>query len=300
MKKTSLLASLLTLAICGHGLADFQQQFDSVKEQGDPKAIQTYLAESYDREKDNPEYFVAAANYWWGLANEISMTTAPAAAGGISIVDPKTGKEAGSMATVGSQNPGLPKKAAELLKEGSERFPYRIDIALGYASIQKSQGDFDGCLETLRKMISFCERHPQQLRWKNNRPLPQPANRCVPEAVQGYTSYFYETKSKENSQRCRTLCEIVIKAFPDHPYAYNILAAQSQADGDENACIKYLEIAHTKDPNDAIVLLNLGDAYSRAGNFQKARTSYQSVKNSNGSQELKAEAEAAIRSLKKK
>jgi Flp pilus assembly protein TadD len=93
------------------------------------------------------------------------------------------------------------------------------------------------------------------------------------------------------------LCEHIIKAFPDHPYAYNNLAALSRVQKDDAGSLRYLLLALSKDPKDALVLMNVGDAYARAGDEAKAREHYEKALKF-GDKETKADAKKALAKLK--
>src|SRR5215203_2549407 len=109
--------TLLTLTV--HG-GDFAEEFAAVKEKSDDEATQKFLKDSYDTKKDDPEYFVLAANYFWNLSQEVSITTKPSAQGDFSVRDQKTGKEVGSISTAGRTNPAIAEKAVSLLAEAVE------------------------------------------------------------------------------------------------------------------------------------------------------------------------------------
>jgi tetratricopeptide (TPR) repeat protein len=69
-------------------------------------------------------------------------------------------------------------------------------------------------------------------------------------------------------------------AFPDHPIAYNMLAALASANNQNTEALKHLLTAYKKDPSDPIIILNLGDTYSKLGQKKKAREYYNQVINS--------------------
>ena len=52
-----------------------------------PDEVEKFIEASREANKDDPAYYVASANYWWGLANEPFMSTKPAVAGDFVIAD---------------------------------------------------------------------------------------------------------------------------------------------------------------------------------------------------------------------
>ena len=276
---------------------DFLKEYEPIKAKNDAAAVEKFLASSYEANKEDPEYFVAAANYWWKNAQQIDISTKPSLPGGISVADPKTGKEVGSIRTNADSHPELAKKATALLTEAAAKFPARADIAIGLAYMQHQSGSDDDCLQTLNALLDRAADPATKFLWKSSAPLPEPAATLIPEAMQDYASDFYRAQSKEGDARCRALCEHVIRVFPDHPFAYNNLAALSHTQNDEAACLKYLKLANEKDPKDALVLMNLADAQLRSGLKKEARETYQKVLKY-GDNETKADARKALKGIK--
>jgi tetratricopeptide (TPR) repeat protein len=296
MKRALRLFAILLLTGAVYA-ADFTTEFEKVKARKDVAATEKFLAEQYETNKTNPEYFIAAANFWWNLGLEVNISTKPAAPGGIQITEQGTGKAVGSIGTLGEANPDIPRKAVKLLTEATQKFPQRADIWMGLAYLQHELKEEDDCLKTLDAFLDQVAEKKLRFTWKKNGPFPQPMERFIPESVQTYSGAFYRAASKDGDLRCRELCEHLIKAFPDHPYAYNNLAALSHAQNDEAASLRYLLLASSKDPKDALVLMNIGDAYSRAGDKAKAREYFEKALKY-GDDETKADAKKSLARLK--
>lgn len=157
------------------------------------------------------------------------------------------------------------------------RFPERADIALGLAHVQQNMGLQSECVQTLVKLLAFSRKNPGSLRWKKNDRLPAEVNNFIPEAIQGYSAELYQSASAESDILCARLCDTTIEAFPDHPFAYNIAAALASAAGKQHEALGLLKTAHSKAPDDPLILLNLGDAYMKVNQHAKAKESYGTV-----------------------
>lgn len=254
--------------------SEYLEDFERLKKSDNAAEIQKFLDKAAETEKGNPDYYASAGNYWWQLSKSVSLSTKASEKDDFSLRDQKTGKEVGSISTVGRVSPGIPKKALAILSEGVRRFPQRADISFGLAHVQREMGLQSECVDTLVGLLSVAK---SDLRWTNNNELPQPAKRFIPESVQSYSVALYKADTSATDALCEKLCDGTIAAFPDHPFAYNIKAALAAAHGKQDETLRYLEIASSKAPDDALILLNLGDAHLKAKQPSKAKQAYTKV-----------------------
>lgn len=289
-------AIIIPLSLHGE---DFAAQLKEMSPSKPWQQIETFIKDSYEANKNDPAYYVASANYWWNLSLTPVISTKLSEKGDYMIVDPKTGKEAGSMSSEGQINPQLRENAVQLLQDALERFPNRIDIGMGLAYIFRELDREKNCLDVLLQVLKNAQNAPDTLQWKNGDPLPEPPNVFLPELMQKYTADFYRLETEKGDELCRSLCEAIIHAYPDHPYAYNILAALSSANQDDQGSVKYLLVAHQKAPKDSIVIMNLADAYRRLGDKKEAERYYKLALAIAPSAEAKAEVEAALLEINK-
>jgi tetratricopeptide (TPR) repeat protein len=299
MKTLSLLFVLIQFLLATHTIAsDYLGEFERLKDSANDKKIRAFLTKSAETEKANPDYYATAGNYWWQLSQSVSITTKPTEGDDLSVRDQKSGKEVGSISTLGQTNPEIPKRALNILSEGVRRFPERADIALGLAHVQQKMGSQSECVQTLINLLAFSKKDPGSLRWKKNDRLPTEANHFIPEAIQGYSAELYQSESAESDALCTRLCDATIEAFPDHPLAYNIKAALASAAGKQDDALGLLKTAHSIAPNDPLILLNLGDAYMKANQHTKAKESYGAVLKLKGIDDsLKEQARDAIQNV---
>lgn len=278
---------------------DFSEKLKDMSSSAPAAEMQKFIKDSYEAHKDDPAYYVAAANYWWNLSLAPNISTKPSEKGDYVVADPKTGKEVGSMSTEGRVNPQIPDNAVQLLREALKRFPNRIDIGMGLAYMLREMEKQKDCFDVLLQVLQNAKKSPTELKWKNGEVLPEPPNAFISELMQGYTGSFYRLETKEGDALCRSLCEAIIHAYPDHPYAYNILAALCSSNKDDQGCAKYLLIAYQKAPNDSIVILNLANTYRRLGDKKEAERYYKLAIASKPSEDIKAEAESSLREINK-
>lgn len=291
-----LILTALTLTVYGE---NFSEGWKAVKDSGDKKKITEFLEKASAAEADNPDYYALAGNHWWQLAESLVISTKPPAGEDLSIRDQKTGEEVGSISSAAMSDPALRGKALGLISEGARRFPERADLVLGLANIQKTMGKDAEAVATLIGLLETAA--TKKLKWTENMELPSKAETFIPEAIQGYTAGLYEAESLVSGALCTKLCEAVIEAYPEHPYAYNIKAALASAQGKPEDALKFLGIASEKAPDDPLILMNLGDALRNAGQKAKAKAAYKKVLITEDADEsLKREARKLVEDLSEK
>lgn len=282
MKTATILALFLGTA---SALADdFSEKFASLKKKGDAGAIEKFLQKAASKESRNPNYYATAGNYWWGVAQKSRLNITPLPAGNfeldpndLSITDPKTGKKVGAIGQQPKAESPAGRRAIELLTKGTEKFRDRADIALGLAHIQKESGNSEDCVATLVDLLEHAEKSPRSLKWMDDGKLPKPAEKFLPETVQTYSVPLFKADTPATDKLCARLLDSVIKTYPDHPYAYNLKAALSDAQGKPKEALKMLELAHQKNETDPLVLSNLAATYAKQGQKTKAIAAYQKL-----------------------
>jgi tetratricopeptide (TPR) repeat protein len=265
---------LLTPALA---LADFAEDFQKTRGTKDHAAMVKLLDAAAKTEADNPDYYALASNYWWSFAGEINLSTKPAAKGEPSIRDKDSGEEVGSISTNGDLDPSLRKKAVELTGTGLAKFPRRLDIGLGHAHVRFKTGDAKGAIATLRQLLKLAATPGTEFLWTANAALPGPIGEVLPEAIQGYTAPLFRAETEESDALCKELLDATVATFPEHPYAYNLLAALADAKGDKDGSYRFLKLAAEKAPKDTLVLNNLADAHLARGKKAEAIAVYEKI-----------------------
>lgn len=258
-------------------LADFAEDFQKTRGTKDHEAMVKLLDAAAKTEADNPDYYALASNYWWSFAGEINLSTKPAAKGEPSIRDKDSGEEVGSISTNGDVDPSLRQKAVELTGTGLSKFPKRLDIGLGHAHVRFKTGDAKGAVATLRQLLKLAATPGTEFLWTGNAALPGPVGEVLPEAVQGYTAPLFQAETEESDALCKELLDATIATFPEHPYAYNLLAALADAKGDKDGSYRFLKLAAEKAPEDTLVLSNLADAHRARGKKEEAIAVYEKI-----------------------
>jgi len=274
--------------------ADFAEEFPKLREKGKDPEIRAFLQKAEETEKDNPDYYALASNYWWMVAQRPVVDTKPAVKDELSVRDKDTGEEVGSLRAGPDANPEIAAKTLAMLEEGAKRFPLRADILLGLAHVQSELGKYPESVKTLDVLLDNAKAKPGELRWAKNGPLPGPPEKFFPESLHSYAGVLFNA---EQDVLCEKLCDRIIEIYPEHPYAYNLKAGLADAQGKPDEMLRLLEIAGNKAPDDPLILMNLADTYLKRGDKAKAEKALKRVLEVDTDDETKDHARAALKDL---
>jgi len=124
-------------------------------------------------------------------------------------------------------------------------------------------------------------------------------NEMLPESVQSYTAPLFNAQNDESDVLCKELLEATIATFPDHPFAYNLLAALADAKGEDDESYRLLKIAAEKAPDDTLILNNLADAHRARGKTSEAISVYEKILQLESSDDAAPAAKSALDAMKK-
>ena len=138
---------------------EYARRYRQLLDQHADGQIEPLLTEWREKAPDDPDAWITSANYYFNQ-RQTNISTKKPGPGDITLTD-KKGKLAGSISF--EQTNENMKRAADLLKEATTKFPDHLDIWCGLAFMYQESGDFDNELATLKKMVAYTREHPTQL-----------------------------------------------------------------------------------------------------------------------------------------
>ncbi|MDA7930489.1 hypothetical protein N9B63_06575, partial [Akkermansiaceae bacterium] len=168
---------------------------------------------------------------------------------------------------------------------------------LGLSRRENSAKLTEDYVTTLVGLLGHAKKSPRSLKWMNDEKLPKPAEEFLPESIQPYSVALFKQETPATDKLCSQLLDAITNTYPDHPYAYNLKAALSDANGKPGEALKMLEIAYTKNPNDSLVLSNLAASYVRQDKKDHAIRAYKKLLTLKIEPGRRKEAEAALKEL---
>jgi|SoiMethySBSTD1v2_1073268.scaffolds.fasta_scaffold07134_4 tetratricopeptide (TPR) repeat protein len=259
---------------------EFRARFDTVAEAGDDAEIDRIAAAWKAADPKDPQVYVSLANYYFRRARtgSIQVSTKPPEEGDLAITNPDTGEVVGSLGPLAVPiDPALGARAVAALTEATRRFPRRMDIWFGRAHIQQEMSDFEGQCATLSAAFAYAKRDPKKLQWIEGAPLEGDPERVLPEIAQGYLAHYYELETPEGDERFLHLASLIAAAFPRHAYPVNSIGLYYAAKEDWEQALPYFEKAHALDPQDLLIVMNLGVLHAKRHDVAKARPYLETV-----------------------
>lgn len=277
--------------------ADYPTRFQAANNAHDPKQAATVLKEWQAAHPDDPEYFIAAANFLLDRERDVSVSTKAAGPTDFVIAD-ASGQKVGSISAA-TPSAATYHKAIELLKEGLSKAPGRVDIHLGLATLYQESGATDELVKQLAQMAAYANEHPQDLRCKGNEPYPGPAREELSHKISNVARHYFGLETKEGDETFRRLAQLDIDAFPDREYGYNLMGVYYSAiEKDPRRALENFEQALKLVPDDSLVLTNVGVLQSMAGDKEAAIAAFNKVITLNNDPESVRQAQAHLAKLK--
>jgi tetratricopeptide (TPR) repeat protein len=243
---------------------------------------------------------VKAANYYFNKGSrEILQEGRMPAREGEMVIKDKSGKAVSSMGPIRVFNDleSVP-RAANILREATQKFPDRIDIWFGLAFIHRELNDFDSVYSTLEETFNYAAKHPNGLKWKGD-PLPaEEATNFIPAHTQKLIKHYFSVGTPDGDECGLRIAKLTAEAYPNHPFPLNSLGIHYARKKEWDQALSCLEKAHQLDPRDPLIMGNLAAVYVELHENAKARALFEKVVASDADEKLRQMARRSLEELK--
>lgn len=168
-------------------------------------------------------------------------------------------------------------RAADYWKKAVNLYPGRMDIRFWLARAYQDMDNFDSQYQTLAEALQYADKNKKKLRWDNNENLPDRRSQLFPETMQDFEAYYFARHQAACDEKAFRLAKLTLTFYPNHPSAYNSMAAYYSYQRDWEHTLKYLILASRKDPKDSLVLNNIGNILMKLDKKSAAGIYYQKV-----------------------
>jgi tetratricopeptide (TPR) repeat protein len=231
------------------------------------------------KEPNNPEMYIAYFNYFI-FRNRISGVSIDKERKGskttMEITDPKTGEIVGYINDSVQYNIKDILTAVEYLNKGLNIAPKRLDMHFGKIHILNETGYYEMAGDELYSTLNLSRKINNEWLWTDNENIKD-GELFFLNNVQNYYALWINTATEDSYRQLELCAKKQIELYPKNIFAYNIIAVYYSLNGKFQEALKYFLQAEKIDPNDCIVLTNIGRTYFAMDNKQKAKEYFMRV-----------------------
>ncbi len=245
----------------------------------------------------DPELYTSFFNYHFSKAMQEVIELTPNEPGGdrLVIVD-SLGQDIGYMGNRILFDPYEINKGLEIIEEGIERYPNRLDMRFGKTYVLGETEQWENFTHEIIRTIQYGATNNHQWTWTDNESIEDGKDFLL-SSVQEYQIQLYQTGREDLLADMGKIAQEVLKMYPDHVESLTNLAITYVITEKYELAIESLLKAEKINPKDTIVLLNLAHAFRLNGKINEAIGCYEKVKKVGDAEEI-AYAEKQIEELK--
>lgn len=278
--------------------ADDKSTYEQLLKQGKHKELLSHLLNWEKKEPRNPEVYIGYFNYYLSVGRKEGVSldkTAKPNANVLEIKDPKTGEIVAYMNPATIYDDKSIAQALSKLNEGLQYGTDRLDMYFGKIHILNEVFDYRRAGSTLIEVLSRSAINKNKWLWSNNEPVKDGEGFLL-NNLQDYYGKWFELRSDEGIDIIRKACELQMKLYPRHNFAFANVGATYARQKNYGKALGYFLKAEQIDQRDVLVLSNIAVAYINLGKTDKAREYYKKI-TSYGTPEEKKYAEEQLSRL---
>ncbi len=294
MKRLSLLLSLISFAATAQTL----DEYNVLANKKDTVAQQAMLKKWEKKGANDPDFYVAAFNYYVNHGRKEVLSLQKEQLKGESLViSDSDGNEAGYIGGTIMYDPHDVKKALDYINNGISKFPDRLDLRFGKTYLLGETGDWQAFTNEILAAIDHSSKVSNKWKWKGGGPLEDPKNFML-SSIQSYVNQIYTTEDDSLLPYMEQIAQRVLKYYPDHVESLSNLSLVYMIQGQPDKALPPLLKAEKIDPTDMIVIGNIAHCYKMKGDTTNALKYYENMVK-NGDADSKEFAAGQIAKMKK-
>ena len=257
----------------------YQETYTDLFNAGKYDELFNHLQLWENREPENPEMFIAYFNYF--IARDkfsgVSIDTERKGSGPtMEITDSQSGEIVGYLNDSVQYNTEDILTAVGYLDRGLGITPNRLDMRFGKIHILNEIGYYKMAGDELFAALEISKKINNNWLWSGNEEIENGESFFI-NSIQDYYSLWLSTAKEEAFAQIKLCTEKQIELYPEYIQAYNVLAIYYLVNRQFQEGLRYLLQAEKIDPNDCIVLVNIGRTYLNMNNKEKAEEYFKRV-----------------------
>jgi tetratricopeptide (TPR) repeat protein len=247
----------------------------------------TELKEHLDKwkisKKNDPEMFIGFFNYYVNLARNENIVVGgknpPKNDTVLSITDPKTGENIGYMYGEVHYDPYNSEKALQVINEGLQINPNRLDMHFGKAKLLEELHAYKLQKEHLLNVFIIGSQIKNKWLWSDNQAVSDTEDMIVG-AMHDYIAGWFNAGNEQAFYCIKDLSEALIKYYPKNAIGYNDCGLFYANTKDLVNAEKYFLLGFKYNSSDDIIIGNLAYLYESKNNINESIKYYKLMEKS--------------------
>jgi len=257
----------------------YQKTYENLFNEKEYNKILDHLQLWQKNEPNNPEMFIAYFNYFI-YRNKFSGISIDKEKKGteptLAITDQQSGEIVGYMNDSTQYDTDDVLTAVEYLNKGLIIAPNRLDMHFGKIHILNDIGFYEMAGKELFVTLETSKKINNNWLWANNE-IIENGELFFIDNIQDYYSLWLNASTEEAYNQIKLCAEKQLELYPENIYAHNILAVYYSMNNQFQEALKYFLQAENINPDDCIVLTNIGRVYLNLNDKQKAEEYFRKV-----------------------
>lgn len=271
------LIGLLTLqffSIIAFG-QDYRAEFGKHFQEGDTAKQLEALKSWESKEPKNPELFTSYFNFYFQKSKEeiLSLGLGELEGEALSILD-SAGNPSAYIGTNTYYNPDIFKKGIQKIDEGILLYPNRLDMRFGKIYAFGEAENWKAYTEEIVSSIQYSNKNNNHWTWTENE-KQENGKEFFLSSLQDYQVKLYNTGNDTLLENMKTIALEVLKFYPNNIESLSNLSITYLLTDQYDKAIEPLLKAEKIDPEDAIVLGNIAQAYKLKGDKETSIKYYE-------------------------
>lgn len=226
------------------------------------------------RNPDDPELIPARFNLYLNKSKEqvLLLTGDTISAQESLILKNNEGETAGLITYETHWDEYLFDKAIQAIENGIKKHPQRLDFRLGEAKAFEIRERFEDLVVVLSGVIDKSSQACNTWLWSEDEPIDD--NSIVADAIFDYCRVLYDAEAYEELKK---LCAKYNETLNPDIKILNVSAAVYYFEGNYKKALEEFKKANQIDPDDGVILCNIGQLYVQTGDIEKAKTIYREI-----------------------
>lgn len=257
---------------------DFKQEFNEKFKSKDYQfeEVKTILDNWKIKSKSDVDYYIAAFNFYFAESQKEIIQLAVEAPDDdreALVLKDSLGNSAGYMYAQKMNNDSLFAISQNTIDEGIKLFPNRLDLRFGKIHTLGKYERFEEFSTEILKTIEYSKKIKHQWLWAENKKRDDPEDFFI-DAVQRYQNTLYQLELDENMKK---IAKKMYETFPSSVFTISSYGMTFLIENKFKEALELYKKAEKINPNDPIVLNNIGLIYERLDDIDQAKKYYKKI-----------------------